>query len=214
MRADARIADLVTAGLDTLAVRVPAHPLAQQLIQECGRPIAAPSANPSGKVSPTTAPHVLEGLSGRIGAVLDGGPCNMGLESTILGFREGGPVLLRPGGVPAEEIARVSGGLLHSSDDQRITAPGQLASHYAPGAALHLNAEPSDGALFLGFGPGEADLNLSPTGDLREAAANLFAHLRALDKVANGRPIAVAPVPETGLGAAINDRLIRAAAPR
>ncbi len=214
MRPDAGVADLVTAGLPTLAVRVPAHPLAQSLLQAVDRPVAAPSANPSGKISPTTAAHVIDGLSGRIAAVLDGGPCEVGLESTIIGFDGDRGVLLRPGGLPAEAVEGATGTLLSARDDTTITAPGQLASHYAPGAPLRLNAAPDPGALYLGFGPGEADLNLSPTGDLHEAAANLFAHLRTLDAMADGRPIFVAPIPDTGLGAAINDRLIRAAAPR
>lgn len=214
MRERSEIAGLVTAGLTTLAVRVPAHPLAQRLLRDCARPIAAPSANPSGKVSPTTADHVLEGLSGRIAAVLDGGPCAVGLESTIVGFQGDRAVLLRPGGCPAEALEAALGNHLHDRDSTTITAPGQLESHYAPGAALRLNAAPSAGELFLGFGPGAADLNLSEKGDLREAAANLFSHLRALDARAGGRVIAVAPIPDEGLGRAINDRLIRAAAPR
>lgn len=215
MRADAGVADLVTAGLPTLAVRVPEHPLALALLRAVGGPVAAPSANPSGRISPTTADHVLEGLSGRIAAVLDGGPCAVGLESTIVGVA-GEPSLLRPGGLPAEAIEAALGRPLAAAGEG-ITAPGQLASHYAPAARLRLEAEsPRPGELWLGFGPSPgAELNLSPTGDLHEAAANLFAHLRALDARAGpGRTIAVAPVPHRGLGAAINDRLARAAAPR
>lgn len=224
LRAGAGIAELATAGLPTLAVRVPAHPLALALLRAVGRPIAAPSANPSGRVSPTTAGHVLDGLGGRIAAVLDGGPCAVGLESTIVGFGGGAadntPALLRPGGLPAEAIEAALGAALGAplaSPGAGISAPGQLASHYAPSAGLRLNAEaPRPGELWLGFGrcPG-ATLNLSPTGDLHEAAANLFAHLRALDAAARpGQAIAVAPVPDRGLGRAINDRLARAAAPR
>ena len=214
MRAEAGIADLVTAGLPTLAVRVPAHPLARSLIEESGLPLAAPSANVSGRVSPTTAAHVLDGLEGRIAAVLDGGACPVGLESTIVGFAQTGVTLLRPGGVPAEDIRAITGSLVEDSSGT-ITAPGQLESHYAPASTLRLNVETSLVEEFhLGFGPMACDLNLSPTGDLRAAAANLFAHLRISDSRAAGRPIAVAPIPDTGLGAAINDRLRRAAAPR
>ena len=206
------ISELVTAGLDTLAVRVPAHPAARALLRAFGGPVAAPSANPSGRISPTTAAHVLAGLSGRIAAVVDDGPCPVGLESTIVGLT-GTPALLRPGGVAAEEIEAVLGQILAGRDEGAISAPGQLASHYAPDARVRLNAKaPRKGELFLGFGAMECDLNLSPAGDLAEAAANLFGHLHALD--ARGHPIAVAPIPETGLGAAINDRLRRAAAPR
>jgi L-threonylcarbamoyladenylate synthase len=219
-RADAGIADLATAGLPTLAVRVPAHPLALALLRAVGRPIAAPSANPSGRISPTTAGHVLDGLGGRIAAVLDGGPCEVGLESTIIGLSGEAPALLRPGGLPAEAAEAALGQPLQAPSGG-ISAPGQLASHYAPRAGLRLDAAaPREGELWLGFGPsravgGGAALNLSPTGDLHEAAANLFGHLRTLDaRAAPGQVIAVAPVPLRGLGRAINDRLARAAAPR
>lgn len=212
------VCDLACAGLETVAVRVPAHPLAQALLRAVGRPVAAPSANPSGAVSPTTAAHVLAGLEGRIAGVLDGGACPVGLESTIIGFIGDEPALLRPGGLPAEAIAAALGRPLAAPGDA-ITAPGQLASHYAPGAALRLDATgPRDGEAWLGFGPapaGARGLNLSPSGDLREAAAALFAHLRALDaRLGPGGVIAVATIPQVGLGAAINDRLRRAAAPR
>ena len=216
MRAGAGIADLVTADLPTLAVRVPAHPLALALLRAVGRPIAAPSANPSGRISPTTADHVLDGLGGRITAVLDAGPCGVGLESTIIGLAGEAPVLLRPGGLPAEAAEAALGRPL-AAHAGGISAPGQLASHYAPRAGLRLGvAAPHGDELWLGFGPCEgATLNLSPGGDLHEAAANLFAHLRALDaRAAPGQSIAVAPVPRHGLGRAINDRLARAAAPR
>ncbi len=214
MRAGSGIADLVTAGLDTLAVRVPAHPTAHALLRAADRPIAAPSANPSGRISPTTADHVWEGLHGKIDAVVDAGPCAVGLESTIIGLTGETPTLLRPGGVTREDI-EVLLGLTLGEAGSEITAPGQLASHYAPTAPVRLNADaPRQGELFLGFGPGDADLNLSPTEDLTEAAANLFGHLRALDARADGKVIAVAPVPNRGLGIAINDRLGRAAAPR
>jgi len=224
MRAGCGIADLVTAGLPTLAVRVPAHPLAQALLAAFGGPVAAPSANPSGQVSPTSAAHVIEALDGRIAAVLDGGTCPVGLESTILGFAGNQAVLLRPGGLAIEPVEQVLGapvGRATGGASSAISAPGQLASHYAPGAALRLGAAgPRPGEAWLGFGPDPAGvagpaLNLSASGDLAEAAANLFAHLRALDAMLpRGGAIAVAPVPERGLGQAINDRLARAAAPR
>jgi L-threonylcarbamoyladenylate synthase len=228
-RSDSGLAPCVTAGLETVAIRVPAASLARRLLELAGVPVAAPSANPSGKVSPTTADHVMDGLAGRIAAVLDGGPCPVGVESTILAFEEEQPVLLRPGGLPAEALERACGRALASlrpsgpaeAERPAPAAPGMLASHYAPGAALRLNAEaPRPGEAWLGFGPDPAPrpepaLNLSPAGDLAEAAANLFAHLRALDAALVGRGrIAVAPIPETGLGAALNDRLRRAAAPR
>ncbi|MCB1334706.1 MAG: threonylcarbamoyl-AMP synthase [Roseivivax sp.] len=214
LRPGARVSRLVTAGLDTLAVRVPAHPVARALLGAFGGPVAAPSANRSGQISPTAAAHVMAGLSGRIAAVLDGGACPVGLESTIVGL-EGAPCLLRPGGVPAEEIDRVLGtSATRRAEGAAISAPGQLQSHYAPGAAVRLNAVNwRAGEARLGFGPVDCDLNLSPGGDLVEAAANLFAYLHRLDD-AGATVIAVSPIPETGLGAAINDRLRRAAAPR
>ncbi len=216
LRAGAGISPLVTAGLETVAIRVPAHPVAQALLRAAGRPLAAPSANPSGKVSPTTAAHVLAGLTGRIAAVVDGGPCAVGLESTIVATGVT-PVLLRPGGVPSEAVEACLGRPIALAGDlggAAPSAPGQLASHYAPEAALRLNVTAArPGELMLGFGPGPCDLNLSESGDLAEAAANLFHHLRLLD-AGGTAPIAVAPVPEQGLGRAINDRLRRAAAPR
>jgi L-threonylcarbamoyladenylate synthase len=226
-RADSGISSLVTAGLRTLAVRVPAHPLARALLAEFGGPLAAPSANASGTVSPTTAAHVMESLGGRIAAVLDGGTCEVGLESTIIGFSEGHPVLLRPGGLTAEAAAEILGEALLPRDvpgearESAITSPGQLASHYAPSARLRLNADrPMADEAWLGFGLDPegiagAALNLSEEGSVTEAAANLFAHLRALDAMLGGRGvIAVAHVPDYGLGRAINDRLSRAAAER
>ena len=213
IKAGAGISPLVTADLPSLAVRVPAHPVARELLRVFGGPVAAPSANPSGRISPTTAAHVAAGLAGRVGAILDGGACEVGVESTIVGLTAG-PTLLRPGGLPAEAIEQALGGPLarHGAGDA-VTAPGQLASHYAPGATVRLEAESRrEGEVLLGFGKVACDLNLSPSGDLTEAAANLFAHLHALD--AKGAPIAVSPIPETGLGRAINDRLRRAAAPR
>ena len=203
------LSSLVTAGLSTVALRVPAHPQAQRLLAQFNGPVAAPSANPSGRISPTTPEHVMAGLWGRIDAVLDGGPCAVGLESTIIG---GTPLaLLRQGGLSQEDIESITGPLAAAGPD--ITAPGQLASHYAPRAAIRLDAEAAQGGeLLLGFGSMDCDLNLSPASNLTEAAANLFAQLHTLD--AQNRPIAVAPIPDTGLGAAINDRLKRAAAPR
>lgn len=220
LRADAGLSPLVTAGLDSVAIRVPAHPVALALLRAFGGPLAAPSANPSGRVSPTRADHVLAGLSGRIDAVLDAGPCGVGVESTILGL-VGDPVLLRPGGVPAEALEAALGMALPTGGDadgdaMKPSAPGQLASHYAPVAGVRLGvAVPRAGEVWVGFGdcPGAA-LSLSPTGDLVQAAANLFHILRQADDLAGAGGIAFAPVPEVGLGRAINDRLRRAAAPR
>ncbi|KZY48502.1 translation factor Sua5 [Roseovarius sp. HI0049] len=213
IRAGTGISGLVTAGLPSLAVRVPANPVARELLRVVGGPVAAPSANPSGRISPTTAAHVQAGLSGKIGAILDGGACDVGVESTIVGLTEA-PVLLRPGGLPAEAIEQALGApLARHEAGEAVTAPGQLASHYAPGATVRLEAERREpGEVLLGYGKVECDLNLSPSGDLTEAAANLFAHLHALDETR--APIAVSPIPERGLGRAINDRLRRAAAPR
>jgi L-threonylcarbamoyladenylate synthase len=222
------LSELVTAGLPTVALRVPAHPVAAGLLAAFGGPVAAPSANPSGRVSPTRAEHVLDGLRGRIAAVIDGGPCPIGLESTIIGFEGETPVLLRPGGLTTERIAAIAGAAPLVADavtdphaSPRVSAPGQLASHYAPRAGLRLDAaSPGPDEAWLGFGPVESlgpSLNLSAKGDLVEAAANLFAHLRALDRMAAEAGldrIAVAPIPREGLGLAINDRLARAAAPR
>ena len=213
LREDAGVSPLASAGLDTIALRVPAHPLARELLGVVRAPLAAPSANPSGKVSPTTSDHVLSGLTGRIAGVLDGGPCPVGLESTIVGMDGDTPVLLRPGGVAAEDLAETLGRPL-AAHKGGINAPGQLSSHYAPDAPVRLNvAAPDAGEAYIGFGDSPAgDINLSPSGDPIEAAANLFAALRDIDRYE--KPIAVAPIPETGLGAAINDRLRRAAAPR
>lgn len=217
-RQDAGLSDLVTAGLSSVAIRVPEHAIAGDLLAAFGGPVAAPSANRSGQVSPTAANHVLEGLNGRIDAVIDGGRCSVGLESTILGFEDDVPVLLRPGGVPLEILQQASGTEIRTRDGSKgITAPGQMSSHYAPKSIMRLNVEtPEVNELWLGFGPGceTAEMTLSASGDLVEAAANLFSALRDMDKLANGRRIAVASVPETGIGLAINDRLRRAAAPR
>jgi L-threonylcarbamoyladenylate synthase len=216
LRGDAGLSPLVTAGLPTVAVRVPAHPLAQRLLRAFDGPIAAPSANPSGRVSPTRPDHVLEGLSGRIAAVLDGGPCAVGLESTIV-LADPDPVLLRPGGLPVEALEaalRMPLGLAGTGEVP--TSPGQLASHYAPHAGVRLNVvDARPGEVLVGFGPVKGKLTLSDAGDLVEAAARLFHVLRAADKLAGpGGSIVFAPVPDHGLGRAINDRLRRAAAPR
>ncbi len=206
---------LVSAGLETVAVRAPSHPLARALIAAAGFPLAAPSANPSGSVSPTTARHVAEGLGRRVAMILDGGATPVGVESTVIGFSsQGSALMLRPGGVPREAIEKIVGPLAVPASGGPVTSPGQLSSHYAPRARLRLNAtETVPGEVLLGFGSIEnAALNLSRKGDLSEAAANLFAMLRALDTEAAA--IAVSPIPEHGLGEAINDRLQRAAAPR
>ncbi|MEL7259509.1 MAG: L-threonylcarbamoyladenylate synthase [Pseudomonadota bacterium] len=214
LRAGTGLSPLVTAELPTLAIRVPAHPVGQALLHAFDGPVAAPSANPSGRISPTSADHVISGLEDRIDAVVDGGACDVGLESTILGL-SGAPTLLRPGGLPVEAIEAAIGQPLElHSDTDSISAPGQLASHYAPGANLRLNAETRrPGEHLLGFGKVECDLNLSEAGDLIEAAANLFGHLHSLDNM-GADVIAVSPIPDVGLGRAINDRLRRAAAPR
>ncbi|OJY31795.1 MAG: threonylcarbamoyl-AMP synthase [Rhodobacterales bacterium 65-51] len=216
LREGAGLSPLVTAGLPTVAVRVPAHPLARELLRVAGLPVAAPSANPSGRVSPTRAAHVMAGLAGRIEAVLDGGACAVGVESTILGL-DGPPALLRPGGVTVEAVEAVLGhALVLPGDPAQPKAPGQLASHYAPEARVRLNATRArPGEVLVGFGAVAGDLSLSESGDPVEAAARLFHLLREADALAGpGGAIAFAPVPETGLGRAINDRLRRAAAPR
>ncbi|NEX46075.1 L-threonylcarbamoyladenylate synthase [Pseudotabrizicola algicola] len=217
LREGSGLSPLVTAGLPTVAIRCPAHPVAQALIGAFGGPLAAPSANPSGRVSPTRAEHVRQGLGGRIDAILDGGPCAVGVESTILGL-EGAPLLLRPGGVPLEALEAMLGPIGSGGDAHKPNAPGQLASHYAPEAGVRLNVTaPAAGEVWVGFGPDcvGAALSLSPKGDLIEAGAALFQTLRDADVLAGaGGRIAFAPVPETGLGRAINDRLRRAAAPR
>lgn len=216
LRDGAPVSPLVTAGLPTVAIRIPAHPLARALLSAVGRPVAAPSANPSGRVSPTRAAHVLDGLSGRIAAVLDGGASAVGVESTILGL-DGPPRLLRPGGIPAEALEAALGEALPSGGDaEKPNAPGQLASHYAPGASVRLNAHAAEtGEILVGFGPVRGDLTLSDAGDLVQAAAALFHILRQADALAGPTgKIAFAPVPDHGLGRAINDRLTRAAAPR
>jgi L-threonylcarbamoyladenylate synthase len=213
LRADAGISDIVTAGLETVGIRVPDHPLALALIRATGRPLAAPSANPSGKLSPTTADQVRAGFGDRI-PVLDGGPCRAGVESTILSVRGDEVLQLRAGALPRDRVeAAIGRAVAQAAADAPVAAPGMLASHYAPNATLRLNAQSAEsGESYLAFGPREGTLNLSPSGDLHEAARNLFSMLHQLDAIATR--IAVAPIPETGLGEAVNDRLRRAAAPR
>jgi L-threonylcarbamoyladenylate synthase len=220
---DCAVADLATAGLDTIAIRVPAHPVARAILRAFGGPVVAPSANLSGHVSPTTAAHVQGDLEGRIDLIVDGGAVAIGVESTIVGCFDQ-PMLLRPGGLPREQIERVLGRTLlqppdDANGDAQPLAPGMLASHYAPRTPLRLNAARIEaGEALLAFGPDAVPgvdastivMNLSPQGELAEAAAHLFGYLRALD-AKNARAIAVMPVPQHGLGEAINDRLRRAA---
>jgi L-threonylcarbamoyladenylate synthase len=218
-RSDSGISLLASAGLDTLALRLPRHPLAAALLTAFGGPIAAPSANPSGRLSPTTAAHVAEWLGDKLAAILDGGPTTIGLESTIVDLSGPTARLLRPGGLPVEEIEQLIGPLAGPAAGAVPVAPGMLASHYAPDLPLRLEAvEVAADEALLAFGPAplpgaRTTLNLSRQGDLTEAAANLFAYLRQLD-ASDARSIAAMPVPEQGLGRAINDRLRRAAAPR
>jgi L-threonylcarbamoyladenylate synthase len=218
-RSDTRLSPLVGAGLDTVAIRVPDHALAAALLTACGRPIAAPSANPSGRLSPTTARHVADTLGDRVALILDAGPCRIGVESTVVDLsRPGVARLLRPGGVPAAAIEAEIGPLAGAGDGP-ARSPGMMSQHYAPGLPLRLDArEARAGEALLAFGPdapeGAAEtLNLSPAGDLDEAASNLFAMLHALDRP-EYTGIAVTPIPVGGRGAAINDRLRRAAAPQ
>ncbi len=225
--ADCAVADLATAGLDTIAIRVPAHPAALAILRAFGGPVVAPSANLSGHVSPTTAAHVQGDLEGRIDLIVDGGPVTVGVESTIVGCFDQ-PMLLRPGGLPREAIERVLGRALVAPPDDpdadlgQPLAPGMLASHYAPRTPVRLNAEAIwPGEALLAFGPAvmpgveaaAAVMNLSARSNVDEAAANLFGYLRTLD-LAGARAIAVMPIPHHGLGEAINDRLRRAAVGR
>lgn len=221
-RAGTKIADLVTAGLDTIALRVPAHPVARDLIRAFGGPIAAPSANRSGHISPTQARHVAVDLGEHLACILDAGPCQFGIESTIVGMSGDEAVLLRPGGLARASIEEIiSRKLVLPAEPSKVTAPGMLSSHYAPNASLRLNAtQVEPGEALIAFGPDlpagtGSDVivqNLSASADLTEAAANLFTVLRDLDQEATA--IAVMPIPQEGLGEAINDRLSRAAAPR
>jgi L-threonylcarbamoyladenylate synthase len=211
------IADLATAGLDTIAVRVPAHPVAQALLRAANLPIAAPSANRSGHVSPTTAAHVEADLGGRVAIILDAGATQLGLESTVVDATGELPTVLRLGAAPREALARVLGRPVEVAGGAAMPAsPGMLARHYAPATRLRLGAcDVREGEALLAFGPNAPEhpgpaINLSASGDLAEAAASLFAALRALD-AAGAEAIAVMPIPDKGLGEAINDRLRRAA---
>lgn len=216
-RADSGLSLLVSAGLDTVAIRVPAHEGAMSLLRVAGIPVAAPSANVSGRISPTTAQHVAAELGDKVAIILDGGPCAIGLESTVVDTTGTSPTLLRGGGVTTESIEALLGLslVIAGSDDTAPKSPGMLTSHYAPARLLRMNAANAEsGEALLGFGLApEATINLSAAGDLTEAAANLFASLRLLDSP-SWTGIAVMKIPETGLGRAINDRLRRAAAPR
>ncbi|MFV0246095.1 MAG: L-threonylcarbamoyladenylate synthase [Qingshengfaniella sp.] len=219
LRDGSGLSPLVTAGADSVALRVPGPGLARRLLAETGRPVAAPSANPSGRISPTTAAHVLAGLDGRIDAVLAGGACQVGVESTILDLTDPAqPVILRPGAITAPDITQTLGHTptrSETAEDSAPKAPGQMSSHYAPRAPVRLHAHSAGpGELLVGFGPTPgAHANLSESGDLVEAAASLFSLLHDLDKM-GPTAIAFAPIPDHGLGRAINDRLRRAAAPR
>ncbi|MEM1372598.1 MAG: L-threonylcarbamoyladenylate synthase [Pseudomonadota bacterium] len=205
------ICDLARAGLDSVALRMPAHALALNVIEAFGGPLVAPSANPSGKISPTSVAHVMADMGDKLDLIFNGGTCAAGIESTIIDARGEHPALLRPGSMDPAWVEEVWPGLIRPTlNPGAPQSPGQLLRHYAPKAELRLNAEAAaPGEAYLGFGPGEATLNLSPRGDLYEAAANLFAMLRELD--AAYERIAVSPIPEDGLGEAINDRLTRAA---
>ncbi len=215
---DSGISALASAGLPTIAIRVPAHPIARRLLEAAGIPIAAPSANKSGHLSPTTPAHVAAEFGAEIAMVLAGGRCAVGLESTVIDLTGKQAVLLRPGGITREESEAVIGPLADADPEGPVASPGMLAKHYAPGIALRMNVEIiMEGEAYLGFGPDSftgrnapAQLNLSESGDLTEAAANLFVMLHELDRP-HYAGIAVAPIPEIGLGLAINDRLSRAA---
>ncbi len=216
-RADSPLSLLASAGLDTIAIRMPDHPVALALIARADRPIAAPSANRSGSISPTTALHVEQSLGNDVDLILDGGPCRVGVESTILDLSGQTPTLLRPGGISVEQIELALGRpIALGGNDGAVKAPGMLASHYAPTRLLRLNQSSAQpGEALLAFGPGfpDATLNLSASGDLTEAAAHLFAMMRELDSPPY-TVINVTPIPEHRLGRAINDRLRRAAAPK
>ena len=206
---DTSVCDLARAGLETVAVRCPAHPLARAVLRGFGGPVAAPSANRSGRPSPTTYADAMEETGEAVAASLDGGPCEVGLESTVVALLDQ-PRLLRPGSVTREQIEAVIGTLAEAQADAK-RSPGRLARHYSPKAPVHLNvSRPEPGEAYLAFGPGEHRWNLSPAGDLRQAAARLFAYLREADRT-DPSAIAVAPIPNEGLGEAINDRLKRAA---
>lgn len=209
----AAVCDLARAGLDTVAIRVPGHPVSQAVLEAFGGAVVAPSANRSGRPSPTTFADAVAETGDKTAAALDGGPCAVGLESTVVSVLDGRPRLLRPGAVTRVQLQQIVGPLAEADDDAR-RSPGRLALHYAPDAPVRINARaPAAGEAYLAFGgrvSGEGVFNLSPSGDLAEAAANLFAFLRAADRT-EPSAIAVAPIPEDGLGEAINDRLRRAA---
>lgn len=215
LRPEAGLAPAVTAGLDTVAIRVPAHPAMRAVLARLGRPVAAPSANPSGRISPTRAAHVAEGLGGRVAAILDAGACDVGVESTILAPADGGTRLLRDGGVPRAALEAIAGPLAVDVTPGRIEAPGQMERHYAPRVPVRLGGTAQPGEVVIGFGPGTGDLSLSETGDPAEAARALFDILHRAEALAlaRGAKAIRAPIlPETGLGRAVNDRLRRAAA--
>ncbi len=215
-RAESPLSKLVSAGRDSVALRMPDHPVARALLAVVMRPLAAPSANRSGYMSPTTAAHVVASLDSAPDLIIDGGTCRVGVESTVLDLTQNTPAILRPGAVTREQIEAVIGPVRFGSDDPTAPkSPGQLASHYAPGLPVRLNAtDAKTGEILIGFGPVKGALTLSAAGDLLEAAANLFALLRQADNATLYKSIAVAPIPEAGIGLAINDRLRRAAAPR
>lgn len=211
---DCPVCELATAGLPSIAVRMPAHPVAREILAAVQRPLAAPSANISGTVSPTDAAHVRRSLGDRVELIVDGGRCEVGIESTVIDLTTPAAVILRPGSITREDIARIIGAVTSAANDPSAPkSPGQLAAHYAPSVPLRTNATSAGaGEALLGFGPvADATLNLSPAGDLREAAANLFAMIRALDDSARYTGIAVTSIPSAGIGMAINDRLERAA---
>lgn len=213
-KSNCQVSLLASAGLKTLAVRIPNHPIAHSLIKAADTPIAAPSANCSGGISPSTALHVLQSLGENVNIILDGGPCKVGIESTVVDLSGPTPTLLRPGGIVCEDLEKVIGPIVQPNGSKgKIRSPGMQSRHYAPSIPLRLNAKKAkSGEAFLAFGSTEAahNVNLSPVGDLKEAAANLFAMLRMLDQP-NFKGIAVMRIPATGLGVAINDRLKRAA---
>lgn len=212
LREGAEIASAVTAGLPTVALRCPAHPAMRAVLAATQLPLAAPSANRSGGVSPSRAEHVAESLGSAVGLVLDGGPCAAGIESTIVALRDGGWQVLRPGPITGEQIATLLGAPLQPEGSAGIEAPGQLASHYSPGKPVRLNAECAGPDEFMiGFGGVAGDVSLSASGDLAEAASRLYDCLHAAQRAPQTR-IAIAKVPDEGIGAAINDRLGRAAA--
>lgn len=209
---DSKVSKLATAGLDTIAVRVPVHPIAQDLLSAVGMPLVAPSANLSGRISSTQANHVHSFFGDNIAAVLDGGDCCYGLESTILDLSTQTPTVLRQGAVPHETLEDVIGQpILTSSSLEKIKAPGQLKKHYAPSLPLRINVMiPKKGEAYIGFGKMECTFNLSPAGDLFEAAANLFKFLHQADDDQSFKGISIAPIPKENIGIAINDRLMRA----